>query len=160
MKTKLLTALLAFTAVCTTKADFLFWEADANPYGIEYNYASIYTMKGEEKLFLDNAGYNSTDAIGDVIEKGSFAAAVINGDYSKMTFYVDLYNSEMGLVGTTKDGILGSSLTTYIASDTVNENMTSHQRLSLKGREFVPEPTSGILMLLGMGLLGLKRKRA
>lgn len=166
MKTKLLTALLAFTAVCTTKADLLFWQANAEA-PVAYDYASIYYTDGAgNKQSLNNYAYNSNFSA-PFVEKGSVAAADIDisgiSDLSTLALYVELYNASLGtVVATSKDPISYDDVKAHISSNQFDENWSPNTSpaYSLKGVTFVPEPTSGILMLLGMGLLGLKRKRA
>lgn len=161
MKTKLLTALVAFAAVGLAKADLLYWMVDANPYGIQYSYASVYTMDGENKVYLQNYAPNSNES-GDVVVKDSIVAAVVNGSgISTQSFYFELYNEALETVAWTENPISGSTLGAFIAAEEFNSNWSSiNGAYSLKGVDFVPEPTSGLLLLLGATMLGLKRKRA
>ena len=81
-------------------------------------------------------------------------------DSNSQYYFIELYNGDK-LVGYTATGVSGSDLSTYIKEWSDLSNMTQSMT-GWGGAPFtaVPEPTSGMLMLLGMALLGLRRKKA
>lgn len=103
-----------------------------------------------------------TDATSD-----KFALTVSDSSYSSGVFYIELYNGNT-LVGRSKE---------YLTYDSAKQTFTAHDsndvfdgKLSFfdgiktwnGGSAYVavPEPTSGIMLLLGAALLGLRRRRA
>lgn len=172
---------LAVAAMATSmaSADLLLWqvnEADATDFS-GYSYAQIkgaYDNNYDGAVVIGNKvgdydGTDGTDGTADKIGSSVFNYASVGaflGDDKTNFFFVELYGADNKLLAYS-DGYSKADLGNYIVKNSelsagwedkkswgsVPESMAFHST-------GVPEPTSGILMLLGMGLLGLKRKRA
>lgn len=106
----------------------------------------------------------SSGDIAGIVEDDHFALADLSGitagNPNSQYYFIELYNNG-NLVGYTAKGVIGSALSDYIKEWSDLSNMTQSMT-GWGGAPFtaVPEPTSGMLMLLGMALLGLRRKKA
>lgn len=156
---KLLTFVVLAVASIAANAGYLYWQAPTTSQaGItgSYNYATLWTS-------TDNG--SSYNAISDV--SGStlyFDATTANDtDVGNAThFYIELVNYESG---TGSFNVVGKSdAETYSnLSASYHSNLaTDLSRMTAwvgSNYQAVPEPTSGLLMLMGFAMLGLKRKK-
>lgn len=132
----------------------------------------------EARLIANSGFWYGTNVSGtqvDSISKDDFTGfdgVVVtdfgNKDYSAYSFYVELYNGGQKVgksyVSTTQGAATYDNLLAAGAinsGDVFNQDTTS---VYSGFRQFgtgnvIPEPTSGVLMALGMMLFGLKRKR-
>ena len=78
-------------------------------------------------------------------------------DTSGKTFFIELFNSDFVRVGQSV-GQTYDQLTTSILSDSLNVGNLSDLTVWAPA-VYVPEPTSGLLMLIGGSLLALRRRR-
>lgn len=132
----------------------------------------------EAKLIANNGFWYGTNVSGtqiDSISRDDFEGfgKIIetdlgNKDYSAYSFYVELYNGGQKVgksyVSTTQGAATYDNLVAAGAinsGDVFNQDTTSvYSGFSQFGTgDVIPEPTSGLLMALGMMLFGLKRKR-
>ncbi len=171
----LATAMFSYAA----SASVLLWlvdQSDATSKGItswdtvKVTYGTGPTHPGDTTLENLSVGGQSADALSDsmtsaqyqyTINTEHFALADLAGidNYAGQYYFIELYNNDQ-LVGYST-GVQGSSLTASIKEWSDLSNMTqSMTGWSASGFTAVPEPTSGMLMLLGMALLGLRRKKA
>ena len=155
MKKILLTIVLL--AVGAVHADYLFWmvgnnpqsgtDISGNPTSFEWTNAKLVWDGGSMDLSAADAElYKSID---------SYAIADVGSDYSSKSFYIELWNGNQWRAKSS--AALGSSLAQFITgSNTLNPVAgTGWAPASYS----VPEPTSGLLFVIGGMLLGLKRKR-
>lgn len=97
----------------------------------------------------------SSDLITSTAAGQNFSLILVDNDVSTLDGYTGnyvLYN------GTSTEGVMPGATVTYYAEFWQNDNPIAASDWATMGA--VPEPTSGLLMLLGMAGLALKRKRA
>lgn len=158
---KILLGLAVVSAALFAKAEYLFWQVDntttvAGPngdqtinYGTDYNAGVLYwTGSGTPYQKLEGinfAGTTTTDI----------------SNLNSGSFYIELGNYNNGNF----EAVAHSEMITY--ADTA-QYRTSFQTAvasmqAWSGANFtpgaVPEPTSGLMVLIGTALLGLKRRR-
>ena len=128
-------------------------------YAMPTTAGSSSTSTGESGLAVIAAAQNGTDSSGDFhsatgVKYQFYYAALVNdgeNDY--------LYVSDLSLATQAKASTQTVSLS--MASKVTNsDKLISGEGFSTSGWYAVPEPTSGLLLLLGVAGLALKRKRA
>lgn len=181
MRNKVLTALLTAVIASVASADILYWLVNSDvtiegssTVGTTWNYAALYALDSDGKI-VSSAPFTSYtwDSSGDVssgtsyIHKEAFdpmAYAQIGSDYSGYSFYIELANIQ----GETTTGIArstqvsASELSKAISSSAeFNAGWSSINAMGSSGLTFtaIPEPTSGLMLLVGAAILGLRRKR-
>jgi len=156
---KLLIVFAVLTATFAVNASYLYWTVgdtvtldDGNTWssGSHYTHAAVYGVKNGAWTML--AGYEETSTSGSidlgttaydsmVIELFKYDSGTYNSVAKKESAYTDVaayfHNSSLELAG--------------VAASAMWNGNPYHA---------VPEPTSGLMVMLGMALLGLKRKRA
>ena len=137
---------------------------------VSYGNADAYSTSTHDYLNIGGQSSSSwgesltSTQIGNIEKYEGFALAdlsgITGGDANSQYYFIELYNGE-NLVGYTSTGLGGNDLSNYIKEWSDLSNMTQSMT-GWGGAQFtaVPEPTSGMLMLLGMALLGLRRKKA
>lgn len=175
---------LQFAFALTASADYLRWQVpstidDATPlqtsYGSDIDWTSA-SIKYADSADLANPYSGSATTLGNDLGNDGVAdatkvtqsnfdlaesvAAVLPEGYSSKFFFIELYDSTDQLVGYTQ-GVQGSSLTSLIDSTRLPNDYGAINGWAPSSSSFVsvPEPTGAMLMLLGMGLLGLRRRR-
>lgn len=124
------------------------------------------------KLYASSTGYNYGGTLiesvsnSDLAEFGYWTSTI---DSSTSAFYIELSNSGTFLgrsyvsTGTPPQGATPyATLADANAINTgnlMNPTATAYSFSQFTTSEVIPEPTSGLLMLLGMMALGLKRKK-
>lgn len=172
---KYLLAVLASAGICSiAHAGIIYWQVNNNNVNAsyaDYTYAKISfatEQSGLGKTYLDSQIYAAEDSTAyGQLDKIDFANGVIGyADFGNSTagyFAVELFNGQHAAIA---HSILSyKDVESYIkASDKLNTNWSavnggafSHVTWSAGA---VPEPTSGLLLLMGAALLGLRRKRA
>ena len=168
---------MAFAA----NADLLFWQVNNSALsGIDgasdYSYAKIYfssdnppdTTGGAKNNYLDQ---DMSIAIGDTVYKTTLDS--ISGAYADIgslgatanAFAIELYNSSGQAVA--NSGWITDNIADYIVSTAeFNSNWSSMTQSAGLGSSTtgwtsgaVPEPTSGLMLLVGMAMLGLRRRK-
>lgn len=175
MKKFALALLLGLVAGVTQADLMLYWSVAATD---EYKipdqaiYAALYAWNEDSNgVMTDAKGKEISSLSGlqalDSIVIGSAVDTNITG-YDKTTGYdtevskymISLFNSSGTQIATSKpylyEDIITSGNTWY--TDTMSMKADAAVVLNSK-MQFVPEPTSGLLMLLGLAGLALKRKR-
>lgn len=140
------------------------------------------TAKTQEALFEDfaaNTGMNFAAATG-YLASGTVASGVINANtaanqFSKFDqgsgthdFYIAIVNGDNIYLSDTKSVAAGStdSAVTITFGSQNATTLPKSSAAALEGYQgtglwsVAPEPTSGLLMLIGMGALALRRRRA
>lgn len=132
------------------------------------------------ELYANSSGYNNSEHAGDselvdtVYSLFDKFESNIDGISSSSSFYVELYDAQNEFLGRSYVTKGGSSdkpqgaatlamlreLGAIDDGPTPGGSMTPYTGFNqLTTQTVVPEPTSGLLVALGMMLLGLKRKR-
>lgn len=139
-------------------ADYIYWMVDSNPINVnDWNNNPVEVNWTSANLYVDGARIGTMTA-GDwsnLDDLGGYAYTSI-GTYnpSTSTFMIELIGGEM--YGKYSD--IASNLASYIFKD--NSMSVMPATAFGQGATFaVPEPTSGLLFLVGGMLLGLKRRR-
>lgn len=153
MKIKMLAVVAAVLAmVGAVQADALYWMVDTTApeaaYKLEFDSAGLYVVTAEGDVFLDGIAAGAAPTLSDLNGYGS----------SQYSFYVELYNAAGNSVYKTQavsyDSLLSSG---YIATGGVL-TPTVLASGGFNGAA-VPEPTSGVLLLIGGAMLALRRRR-
>lgn len=136
---------------------------------IEFDYAVVYAAKGEERIVLPNDGMggetywkeNGDDVVLSTKTTGPNLTELGDWNYQNYSFYVELFNYDFSLDHGTSVGV--SEWATY-------ESLVSHGAIIPSGMGIpstahvwmptvnVPEPSCGLLMIVGFSLLALKRR--
>ena len=164
-KTKLIASLAIVLAASVASAadSYLYWmvnNANYNNSVVNFDYATISTDGGSSYLSLYSSG-----ASGSVTQYlwsdgyNSSYGAPSSGIYAGFSgtptsFLVELWNASDTRVGWQSYSY--SELAQHLYNSTTGGGLTTPFGVS----QVVPEPTSGLLMLIGMAGLALKRKRA
>ena len=170
MKFNTILAGLALTAaICAARADILYWQFSVDGQStFAKQYMNAKSQAGSENLYLylfangtRSTGTELAAGEGDSLSSGdSPLDYVLGSDVASASFYWEL-------VGGT-----GDAATTYLKSETksygdlldyISSNPTAGQfgvfNAGTLSYTLLPEPTSGLLLLLGVAGLALRRRR-
>lgn len=139
---------IAFVALCavTSQASYLYWQ-------VESSVANQYGAVGGVLMGSATAGGTATQ-IG-AANIGTVTSSFLN-DSSYNSFYIELFNAENESVAVSK----GMSYSDLAAMGAITTTLVTIPTAWTGGSYAAPEPTSGLLMLLGVAALGLKRRKA
>lgn len=140
----------------------LYWQVptDGGAVAAGYNYAYLYAqVDGKGNVMLPQGGwaYDQTMASG-----GEMAAAHLAGiDGTISSFFVEYYNDNKQLIGKSiPQTLMELGMLGCIEGFQSNPPVTQTGTWAPGYTAVVPEPTSGLLMLMGLVGLALRRKRA
>ncbi len=165
---KLLLLATGFVLAMTAQADILYWQV-ANPSAngsalaeTDYAYAAIQDSEGN---YLSNVFPNSSDK-GEFVKTGEltvFGAEIgASSSYAQKTFFIELFDADLNSTYKSDEFMFKSS-DAYVSTANFNaqwKGMTFNAgSLNFTATGAVPEPTSGMLLLMGAALLGLRRRK-
>ena len=148
---------LAVLATIAVQADYLYWMVDTPQTGTDISGNTTTFNWATAKLYADSEVIGTLTAGDAEIYKliDSYAISGDVGDYAAKTFFIELFNSDNSWMAQSSK-VSGSSLAQYM---TGSMSMNPPSGPWTGGTYSVPEPTSGLLFLVGGMLLGLKRRR-
>ena len=172
---KIMFAMLAVMCTTIANAAYLYWQVPADDVvdiSEGWNAAQLYE---DGNLVTSTHYWNSkqnslTESPASTVSAPMGTGFVYNGDISSHSYYVALWHyndtsdwSSSGHAVAQSVTISGSEIQQYVYSDTSSLTTTLMSAPTLKawhagGYRAVPEPTSGLMLLLGAAMLGLKRK--
>lgn len=171
---KIFAVMVVFSLICCAKAagldgdKYLYWMLDADPNDpVQFTYAKV-AVEGDniDKFFL-TVGDTGEEVVFDYDALLSQGYSTSLADlYSKLpadnldqlSFYIELYGFDDRVVGTSQ----GATYSELFEAKAIYEEMGTGGVEGLYhfvASSRTPEPTSGLLVLLGMGALALRRKR-
>lgn len=153
-------ALVAVPAFGDVEA--LYWQVDSasNPENIPFTYAAMVGTDGTSNTYLeDSAGSVFQRSIGSGTTTEQISSLLDpNVDYTSWSFFIELWNYDNGnwtLAGTTT-----SETYTKLKTDGAIRSSMSMSTALFTPTASVPEPTSGLLLVIGGALLALRRRCA
>ena len=153
---KLIAMLVAVAAVSTAVAtdSYIYWMASERVGDIDFAYAQLVADNGSSKVEISDLYSNEGSATthdSHVSGAWSESLATYGAGYN---YYIELLNSNEDVVWT---GYQYSYADIVAKGGIYTKGVPAGSPLDMGA---VPEPTSGLMMLLGLALLGLKRKKA
>ena len=151
---------LAVLATIAVQADYLYWMVDTPQTGTDISGNETTFTWATAKLYADSELIGTLTAedagIYQLIDSYAISGDVGNyTDYATKTFFIELFNSDNSWMAQSSK-VSGSSLAQYM---TGSMSMNPPSGPWTGGTYSIPEPTSGLLFLVGGMLLGLKRRR-
>lgn len=152
MKKLILMSFVSAALMALAEDSYLYWQVQQDSSGVEFDYAQVkadgttVVGKGADRyLAADETGYS-----------GGPINTYFDLAYVGSTFVVELLNASGDVVG--RSGLFEySDIKSNIFGGTTPSGASPWTVTSL---ESVPEPTSGLLFLMGLAGLALRRKRA
>ena len=169
MKKLIFSLALIASAVASADDSYIYWMVDSAR--TDYTHARIYAASGDTQNYLTiyDSGFDSAytekagieDGGGSVLQEtvadfranGEGFYAALGSNTAADTFIIELWNDSQ-FVG--QSSLDASSLAQY-----VYHGGTSPAPVSMWAPQsfIIPEPSSGLLMLVGCAVLGLRRRR-
>ena len=166
MNTVIKTAALALAFACTSAlADngyqYLYWYVDESMNNNTFPFAYATLTEGNSGTAIASLGANSwmdDEGLGLTAGYGPIGFASDLGEYANSSsyFYVELFGEDnVGVAVSTALSYTQLFSAGYLGTDGIGTNVEHAWKVS---SFMVPEPTSGMLFLAGLALLGLRRK--
>jgi len=142
----------AFLYLGTVTASESAFDFSAATYITAATFDSTYLIYGND----GSEGFASSDAVSSTAAGQAFSLILVDQTSATDTSLASYEGNYVLYTGTSEQGAIPGATTTYYATF-MNGNPVTQASWSTMA---VPEPTSGLLLLLGMAGLALKRKRA
>ena len=168
----IITIAMALALNFSAKADYVFsWSVDESSIWYNYSYVAIAVKQASGDIsYLMSAENTSSPSL---YTKGSATPAVADvsayfdntgtykaSDYADYSYALVLINSEFSQVlATSYYYTLDSLLANAKVYETASAATQAGSVNTVNYNSLIPEPTSGLLLLIGGALLALKRKR-
>ena len=138
---------------------------DANsPYYVSLNKDAAGNELGEA---IGLSSFDGSTTVAGVLDASKILSwandTAYSGDISGLSFFIELYDTAGNWAGTTDAKSYQQLVDSGAISGGLNPSFTGvNSALGGSGSSYspVPEPTSGLLMLIGLGALALRRRRA
>ena len=155
---KILTIVAISLAAITVRADYLYWsvgstetvDGASKTFGKDFNYAALYAYNNGSSIQL--AAYST-----------AFSDMTNLSGYEGYSFYIELINYNAGDTSARLVGSTYNDMKTYtdLAGHIWDGNEIARASVTAFTGTYTatPEPTSGLLLLMGFAMLGLKRKK-
>lgn len=167
--TKMLAAFLALAAVpALADVEALYWQvtSDMNPQPIEFQSAAMVAENGSTKVYLEDSHGNAWQRANSDMTTAVVASTWDSAyESSSWSFYIELMNKDGDGNWYTAGSVNNSDGTNWSYND-IKANIFSSSSMAMNlatpltsGAAHIPEPTSGLLMLVGGALLALRRRR-
>lgn len=174
VKTTILAICMAFMGVA--RADLLLWQTSStgsvtvDNQSTEYAYAQLKysTDQGTGTVVADNYLVGTGVSVGDLVTAGDSVYAdvtsIVSGGSAQMSDYyftIELINSAGNVVANSGWSDY-QTWSQYVVGGTFDESFRSKnfaQSQTTWSAGPVPEPTSGLMLLIGAAMLGLRRKK-
>lgn len=156
---KTTTFIFAVLSALAVQADYLYWMVDTDTAA---DFSSQYTavrLTDGSNVYDSYTGITHSDIVAYQGSGYYFTAENLSPAFSDSTsYFVELYNG--GTTVATSSAITGADLRSMMAYYSGGMSIGAATPASFGGfTSAVPEPTSGLLFLVGGMLLGLKRRR-
>lgn len=157
IKSLVLSAAVALGGAALAEDSYLYWLMGTGYNAWEgFSYVKVATGSGqgaEDTAYLTIGGASGTGGFSGDLTAGQYAGT---SDPVGQKFWVEIYNGAGDCIAWTGMSDYSAILTAAnIGPDVFSITGDGHNF----GPTFVPEPTSGLLTLLGFGLLAIRRKR-
>lgn len=144
------------TIACSVRADsYLYWMLEDSP--VEFTYAKLLAEdeNGTTICYLA-MGNTSRDAVASADSTSVnpiYSKLPLSYDLTQLRFLVELYSSEKQVVGV-------SSYASYLGLQKfIYDDMSTTGIIPYHFTAMIPEPSGGLLVIFGAGLMVLRRKK-
>lgn len=174
MKVKLILVAFGIMAIMAASADVLMWQVNSPAViggdSYDWAYAKIYSAATDNAAAQASAGTGTAlyNIVGEdakqavtVTDFSNYSVgAYLSGTQTSNSFWIELFGSNNERMAYSNP-VAYNDLQSFVKSDISMMSMGSSGWANggAGGLQPVPEPTSGLLVLIGAALVGLRRKK-